>query len=186
LCPIDGSEASNAGLEEAIRFAQHQHATIRLLYIIDRSWLRGRSCMIEDFSEQLLQRGIRILEAAQAKVAAAEVNVLTTLSDGSTGGIADEIISNCRLWNANLIVMGTNGCHGDGCILIGNDAELVIQKSEVPVLLVNGKQHSGQRLMIAATKRYALNDPLICYTARQLSPENKDRFISHHAMAEPM
>lgn len=185
LCPIDGSDASSAGLDEAIKFAQQQGATIKLLYIIDRCWLRDRSSR-DDCGEQLLRRGIRILETAKAKVAAASVNVLTTLSDGSSGTVADDIIENCKLWRADLIVIGTQGCHGSGDIFIGKDAEAVIRTSEVPVLLVNVKSDSGQRLILAATKRYQSDDALLRYSYQQLPYQRRDKIISNHRLEEVM
>jgi nucleotide-binding universal stress UspA family protein len=177
LCPVDGSEAGTAGLDEAIRFAQKQRATIRLLHVIDRVHLVERRHQIEDASERQLREGFRILEMARAKVAAAEVAVQTTLCDRCIGRVADEIVGNCRLWDADLIVMGTRGCRSADNIFIGSDAEAVIQLSEVPVLLVQSSQNSHQRLIIAATKRYDFSDALICYASSHLPHQHTARHI---------
>jgi nucleotide-binding universal stress UspA family protein len=136
LCPIDGSETSNAGLAEAIRLAQYEHATIRLIYVLDTVYLQSTGYMIGEIYDQLRATGTQLLEAAKTKVAAAGIGVETVLADANTRQIADAIIAECHNWSADVIVMGTHGHRGVSRLFLGSDAEAVIRLSTVPVLLV--------------------------------------------------
>lgn len=140
LCPIDGSETSNEGLSEAIRLAQLEHATIRLLYVLDTVYLQSTGYMIGEIYEQLRASGMQLLESAKAKVTAAHIATETAMIDASARRVADAIVDDCRNWSADLIVMGTHGRRGVSHLFLGSDAEAVIRLSPVPVLLV--KAHS--------------------------------------------
>ena len=139
LCPIDGSETSNAGLAEAIRLAQQQGATIRLLYVLDTMYLQSTGYMIGEVYEQLRASGAQLLENAKAKVTATGIGVETALTDANARRVADAIVDESRTWSADVIVMGTHGRRGVSHLFLGSDAEAVIRLSTVPVLLVKSK-----------------------------------------------
>ena len=139
LCPIDGSETANAGLDEAIRLAQQQRASIRLLYVLDIIYLENSGYMIGEVYDQLRGAGLQILETAKSKVAAANVPVETVLADATAHRIADVVVDECRNTHADLIVMGTHGRRGISHLFLGSDAEAVIRMAEVPVLLVKAR-----------------------------------------------
>lgn len=139
LCPIDGSETSNAGLAEAIRLAQQQAATIDLLYVLDTVYLQSTGYMIGDIYEQLRASGAQLLETAKAKVIAAGISVETELIDASTRRVAEAIVDRSNTWAADIIVMGTHGHRGVSRLFLGSDAEAVIRMSTMPVLLVKSR-----------------------------------------------
>ena len=139
LCPIDGSETSNAGLAEAIRLAQLQGATIRLLYVLDTMYLQSTGYMIGEVYEQLRASGAQLLENAKATVTATGIGVETALTDANARRVADAIVDESRAWSADVIVMGTHGRRGVSHLFLGSDAEAVIRLSTVPVLLVKAK-----------------------------------------------
>lgn len=139
LCPIDGSDAAEAGLTEAIRIAQCEKGTIRLLNVLDVLYLQSTGYMVGDLYEQLRNSGLQLLENAQVKVAAAGIAVESKLIDANTLHVADAIVEECRSWSADVIVMGTHGRRGINHLLLGSDAETVIRLSPVPVLLVKSK-----------------------------------------------
>ena len=139
LCPIDGSETANAGLDEAIRLAQQQHASIRLLYVLDIIYLENSGYMIGEIYDQLRGAGQQILETAKTKVANANVPVETVLADATTRRIADVVVDQCRNAHTDLIVMGTHGRRGVSHLFLGSDAEAVVRMAEVPVLLVKAR-----------------------------------------------
>ncbi len=139
LCPIDGSETSNAGLIEAIRIAQSTKSTIRLLYVLDTVYLQSTGYMIGDVYEQLRSAGVQLLNDAKEKVAAAGIAVETALLDANVRRVADAIVDDCQSWKADVIVMGTHGRRGVSHLFLGSDAEAVIRLSPVPVLLVKSK-----------------------------------------------
>jgi nucleotide-binding universal stress UspA family protein len=139
LCPIDGSETSNAGLIEAIHLAQHQHGSIYLLYVLDTLPLQSAGYMIGEVYDQLRAAGEDLLKSAKSKVAAAGIDVETTLIDSNTQRIAEAIVDKSSEWLADVIVMGTHGRRGVSHLFLGSDAEVVVGMSTVPVLLVKPK-----------------------------------------------
>lgn len=139
LCPIDGSETSNAGLNEAIELAGLQGSKIHLLYVLDTVYLQSTGYMIGEIYDQLHTSGTQLLEAAKTKVAAAGIAVDTTLIDANVRRVAEAIIEECNKCSADLIVMGTHGRRGVSHLFLGSDAEAVIRLSTVPVLLVKAR-----------------------------------------------
>lgn len=139
LCPIDGSETSNAGLIEAIRLAQHQHGSIYLLYVLDTLPLQSTGYMIGEIYDQLRAAGEDLLKIAKNKVTAAGIDVETVLIDSNTQRIAEAIVDKSSEWPADVIVMGTHGRRGVSHLFLGSDAEAVARMSTVPVLLVKPK-----------------------------------------------
>ena len=136
LCPIDGSETSSAGLEEAIRIARTEGGKIRLIHALDTVYLQSTGYMIGEIYDQLRASGRQLLDDARNKVAAAGVAVETALIDSNVRRVADAIVDECRKWQADIIVIGTHGRRGVSHLLLGSDAEAVARMSTVPVLLV--------------------------------------------------
>lgn len=139
LCPIDGSETSNAGLIEAIKLAQHQQGSIYLLYVLDTQTLQSTGYMIGEIYDQLRAAGEDLLAVAKGKVTAAGIEVETALIDSNTRRIAEAIVDKSSEWLADVIVMGTHGRRGVSHLFLGSDAESVARMSIAPVLLVKSK-----------------------------------------------
>ena len=55
------------------------------------------------------------------------------------GNVKDEIISTAHEWDADLIIMGTNGRTGFDLFLSGSVSESVVRHAKCPVLVVPGK-----------------------------------------------
>jgi nucleotide-binding universal stress UspA family protein len=53
------------------------------------------------------------------------------------GKVAPLIVAHAKEWGADLIVMGTHGRHGLKRLAMGSEAESVVRKTRIPVLLVN-------------------------------------------------
>jgi nucleotide-binding universal stress UspA family protein len=146
LVPVDGSETSKRGLEEAIRVSKALGSQLRLVHIVDDSALAmnpeagiAAAPLVEDFAEG----GKEILENMRKLVAAEGINAEVVLHENFTGRIADLIVDEARKWGADLIVMGTHARGGIKHAVLGSDAEAVLHDAEVPVLLVrsaNGKK----------------------------------------------
>ncbi len=139
LVPIDGSQTSNAGLDEAIRLAKVLGADLRLLHVVDQLPLavsaEGFGMMSIDVMGLLKEAGQKVLEQAKARVQAAAVPVDTVLIDSPNGRLSDHVTAQALRWPAELIVIGTHGRRGIGRALMGSDAEQVVRHAPVPVLL---------------------------------------------------
>jgi nucleotide-binding universal stress UspA family protein len=139
LVPVDGSEISNRGLQEALKLSKVLGAHLRLVHIVDDSALAlnpetgvAAAPLVEDFAEG----GKEILEDARKLAAAEGVDAEVVLHENFTGRIADLIVDEAKKWRAELIVMGTHARGGIRHAVLGSDAEAVLHGADVPVLLV--------------------------------------------------
>jgi nucleotide-binding universal stress UspA family protein len=139
LVPIDGSETSKRGLEEAVRVSKALGGQLRLVHIVDDSALAlnpetgiAAAPLVEDFAEG----GKEILENARALAHEQGVEAEVVLHENFTGRVADLIVDEARKWRADLIVMGTHARTGIKHAVLGSDAEAVLHGADVPVLLV--------------------------------------------------
>ena len=144
LVPIDGSDASNLGLEEAIKMAKDQNATLCLLHAVDdlvvTQNLDGTvyvpASYVDEFLAALRKGGKQILAKAQAKVRKRGVKADSVFVETLGRRVSDVIIEQARKWRANLIVLGTHGRRGLTRLVMGSDAEAVVRSTPVPILLV--------------------------------------------------
>lgn len=140
LVPVDGSETSTRGLDEALRLARLTGARLRLVHVIDElSLMAGMdtfATMSADTVRLLREGGRQILADAEARAAAAGLGAETVLVDSFTRGVSDEIVHQCQEWGADLVVLGTHGRRGVKRLLLGSDAEQILRLAPTPVLLV--------------------------------------------------
>jgi len=142
LVPVDGSETSTAGLNEAVRLAKIHGSQLCVMHIVnefvfDYTWSTGQ--YINDLIEALRQGGKRILDAAEKVVLAQGIRPTRVMMESIGGVAADLILQQAGEWGADLIVMGTHGRRGIFRLAMGSDAEQVVRGSTVPVLLVRGQ-----------------------------------------------
>lgn len=142
LVPVDGSEASTLGLQEAIKLAKDFGAVLKAIHVVNDLVLVNTSYFPQSVYDQtmaaLRQGGKKILESAQAAARASAAELQIDLLD-TVGGPADAIIADAKTWGADLIVMGTHGRRGLRRLALGSDAEMVLRASPVPVLFVRGQ-----------------------------------------------
>lgn len=144
LVPIDGSPTSNQGLDEAIKLAKLTGADLKLLNVVD-PWALATAqeegfTMTPDVLALLNEGGQAILSKARARVEAAGARAQTRFADSLAGRICDVVVDEAQQWGAELIVIGTHGRRGVARFLLGSDAEQVMRRSPVPVLVVRGKE----------------------------------------------
>jgi len=139
LVPIDGSETAALGLREAIKLAKAQGARIRLIHVLDV--LPAASPPVgaagaELVIAQLRSGGHTILKDAEATARQAGLQVDSKLLEEIGGQAGEHIVGEAASWPADLIVCGTHGRRGIRRMVMGSDAEYVVRRSAVPVLLV--------------------------------------------------
>jgi nucleotide-binding universal stress UspA family protein len=86
------------------------------------------------------QAGSELLARATAKAKLAGVQTSETVLEMPAGRVADSILDEAKAAGCELIVMGTHGRRGFRHLMLGSDAERVLQLSTVPVLVV---RHPG-------------------------------------------
>jgi len=144
LVPVDGSAASSRGLDEAIRLARNQGATIYLLhvveeYVITQSFDASR-VTLERLLEELREAARKVLAEAERKVVAAGVACRTVLEESAAQRVADIVVAQAAALQVDLIVLGTHGRRGLRRVVLGSDAEIVLRYATVPILMVRAPQ----------------------------------------------
>jgi nucleotide-binding universal stress UspA family protein len=142
LVPVDGSETSTAGLNEALKLAKIHGSQLCLVHIVnelilDYTYVPGQYS--QDLFEALRKAGQEILDAAETTVQRQGIKPHCVLIESIGGAAADLILEQAKEWRADLIVMGTHGRRGIFRLAMGSDAEQVVRASTVPVLLVRGQ-----------------------------------------------
>jgi len=140
LVPVDGSATSNRGLDESIRLAKLTGSRLRLVHAVDSLvFSTGMEFATGDIVGALMDAGAQILAEAKARVEASGVPVDTFLSESLASRVCDVVVTQAKVWNADLIVIGTHGRRGVGRLLIGSDAEQIVRTAPVPVLLIRSE-----------------------------------------------
>jgi nucleotide-binding universal stress UspA family protein len=145
LVPYDGSEPSRAGLREAIDLAADSGATLVVLHVVSElpllmggeAYVNYRELVeiLNKTGQQLAQEAVGIAEKDGVKC---ESNVV----DGGATAVCDVILDQIAAKRCDLVVMGTHGRRGLKRLTLGSDAELVVRRSSVPVLLAKAAEAS--------------------------------------------
>ena len=142
LVPIDGSDSSLRGLDEAIKFAKSTGATLKLVHAVNEFFPDmgfGAVIYTQELIDSLRKGGSAILNAAASKVREQGVAFEKILLDQIGSRVSDLILEQAKNWPADLIVMGTHGRRGLSRLAMGSDAEMVLRSALVPVLLVRAE-----------------------------------------------
>lgn len=142
LVAIDGSTASQRGLDEAIRFAGVTGGQLLLVHVVNEviapmSVDAPNSPAYYDMViGAIREAGKKVLAQAAERVAQARVRGEQKLVESLGSRAADQIVQVSKEWPADLIVLGTHGRRGLKRLAMGSDAELVLRLSTVPVLMI--------------------------------------------------
>ena len=144
LVPVDGSETSTRGLNEAIRLAKIHGGGLRLVHIVNEFILDvtySPGLYPENLIESLRAGGKATLDAAQTAAQNAGVKSERVMLESIGGVPADFILAQAKEWKADLIVMGTHGRRGLLRLALGSNADLVVRGATMPVMLIRAKPH---------------------------------------------
>lgn len=139
LVPVDGSEAADRGLMEAITMATSEGTTLRLVHVVNELMFNtgyAPTMYYDQLLESMREGGKEILRKAEAVAREHGAQSQTVLLESIGGRAADLIVEQAQKWPADVIVMGTHGRRGLKRLVMGSDAELVLRLSPVPVLMV--------------------------------------------------
>lgn len=127
----DGSESVKRAVDVGLDLANRFDATVHALSVIDAG-------EVDASPEQLREELETALEThADAALATVEERASLELrTDVREGRPAREICAYAREIDADLVVTGTRGRHGENRLLLGSVAERVVRTSPVPVLTV--------------------------------------------------
>jgi nucleotide-binding universal stress UspA family protein len=140
LVAIDGSQAAQLALAEALKIARAAHSTVIAVFVAEHaaSMVDVGTGLIDEevFPMGPTGAAMATLEDARALFEQRGVRGVTRIVDSygeDIAGALGRIAGECE---ADLVVMGTHGRQGIGRLLLGSVAEAVLRHTEVPVLLV--------------------------------------------------
>lgn len=142
LVAVDGSSTSNKALVAALQMASYSggRSTLRLIHVLDElAYLTGYD-PYGSYSGELIkvmrEAGEKILVEALAIAQSAGVQADTLLIDELGERLGQTVANAAKLWNADLIVVGTHGRRGVSRMLLGSGAEQIVRLAPIPVLVV--------------------------------------------------
>ncbi len=139
LVPVDGSPTSERGLQEAVGLARTTGATLHLLHLLTEHPMYADMAppgALKNTLDNIQGRGERLLAKAGATAKAQGVEADTRLRPAGSRTVAELIVDEAVDAGCDLIVMGTHGRRGLSRITMGSDAEGVIRRAPVPLLLI--------------------------------------------------
>ena len=146
LVPVDGSAASARGLDEAIELARHLKARLRLVHVVE-PWVMvapEAPAAALQVAESIRSIGAGLLKECESKVTNAGIRVDAELIETVGDSAGECIVRKAKEVDAELIVCGTHGRRGIRRLLMGSDAEYIVRRAPVPVLLVRDQESAGR------------------------------------------
>lgn len=141
LVAVDESDTSRHALRQAVELAGRLSATLRMIHVVDMSWLPiGPEVAIDTGALSAARRGVGEKALALARDAAreagfeAEAGLIET--ETPIQHVAEVLAREAARWGADLVVMGTHGRRGFQHLMLGSVAEKMVRLSSLPVLLV--------------------------------------------------
>ncbi|WP_265110531.1 universal stress protein [Halosolutus halophilus] len=131
LIPVDGSDEARRAAKRGLEFAQVFDATVDVLHVVARRSRRLTKTEAEE--ARLRERGEEILEEIEAIASDLGHPATTTVTSGKP---TVQIAEFAATRNAALIVVGRQGRTGLGKRLLGGVTEGLLNRSDVPVLVV--------------------------------------------------
>lgn len=140
LVAIDGSQAAQLALEEALKIAEAAEAIVTAVFVANygAQMLDITAGLIEGQagSTPAIEAAKATLEDARALFEQRKIRGLTRVIDAYGDDIASVLYRVASECEADLVVMGTHGRHGVGRLLLGSVAEAFLRRADVPVLLI--------------------------------------------------
>jgi nucleotide-binding universal stress UspA family protein len=144
LVAIDGSEGSEAAIDEALDLAQDVGAHITFAFVRKPP----ASLLGYPYYERLLSHELATARETLDSATDRAVDVgIDSASEILEGDPVDEILSVADNRGVDLIVMGSRGRGAFAGALLGSVSSAVVQHANVPVLVA--KERSGRRLVAA-------------------------------------
>lgn len=128
MVAVDGSETSRHALEQAVELARNSSAKLRIVHVVDMSWLSiALELAIDTTALSAARRsaGEKIISATHEAVRQAGLETETALieTETPTQHIAEAIAQEASRWPAELLVMGTHGRRGFQSFTLGSVTE---------------------------------------------------------------
>ena len=142
LVPVDGSPTSAKALDTAIGLARLNGARVRLFHVVDEldhvNGFETPKAYREDLLPLMRAGGERMLAQMRRRVTDQGLVCDSVLVESGAGRVCEQVAEEARLVHADMIVLGSHGRRGLARMLMGSDAEQIVRRAPVPVLVVKG------------------------------------------------
>ncbi|BCA96576.1 universal stress protein A [Legionella antarctica] len=149
MLAIDGSNVSNAAVEEINRLTKGKRIHLRVVHVVDEKMVYcggpgfDHSLIINSLKEEgaeVLESAVKIIE----KQSAIKVEKFLLELKVFRETIADMIVAEAADWPADLLVIGSHGRRGFSHFFLGSVAEQVVRNATIPVLIVRSSNELKQ------------------------------------------
>ncbi len=140
LCPIDFSDTSRWGMQEALEIARRHGAVVHLLHVLEEPWPGARGDPIAPHEFLNRARESAGADLAAWKKEAEELAPGKVVAELLGGHPATEIARVARGGEFDLVVMGTHGRRGLRRLVVGSVTEEVIRSAPCSVLVVRPRR----------------------------------------------
>jgi len=143
LCPIDFSEASRHGVEQAVALAAQYRSRITALYALaPTTFALSEVAASMDGISELEQ----LRKCTEQEFASATERGIVVDAAVDVGQPVDRILARAVELPTDLIVMGTHGAGGFQHLVLGSVTEKVLRKAPCPVLTVPPRARATPQL----------------------------------------
>jgi len=127
----DGSASTERAVTVGLDLVRRFDGTVHALSVVDENEVTSTPREVRADLRQSLERRGR--DAVERIADRSDRDVTTAIREGKP---ATEICEYAASVDADIVVTGTRGRHGEHALLLGSVAEAVVRKSPVPVLTV--------------------------------------------------
>ncbi|MFU8868037.1 universal stress protein [Natronococcus sp.] len=142
LAPTDGSDAADAALERALRFADLEGATVHVLSVVDTTAnpMRFGVAEVADLDRARTDLVDGIVDACGDRTPELEVRGAVR-----RGRPAETILEYAEEQAIDLLVVGRTGRGGVAEALLGSTADRLVRRSPIPVVVVPDVDETDDR-----------------------------------------
>src|SRR5512137_1158726 len=135
LVSMDGSEASQRAMSQAVDLAKLCNAKLHTIYVVETGLFSSLPMegTVEIMYSVLEKEGEEVMERAQKYASEKSITVITHLKQGHAGS---EILALAEEEKSDLIIVGSHGKSNTDRLLIGSVSTFVVTHSTVTTMVV--------------------------------------------------
>ena len=135
LVAMDGSEASQRALSDAVDLAKLCNAKLHAIYVVETGLFSSLPMegTVEIMYSVLEKEGEEVMERAKKYAAGKGITVITHMNQGHAGS---EILALAEEEKADIIIVGSHGKSNTDRLLIGSVSTFVVTHSTVTTMVV--------------------------------------------------
>jgi len=135
LVAMDGSEASQRALSDAVDLAKLCNAKLHAIYVVETGLFSSLPMegTVEIMYSVLEKEGEEVMERAKKYAAGKGITVITHMNQGHAGS---EILALAEEEKADIIIVGSHGKSNTDRLLIGSVSTFVVAHSTITTMVV--------------------------------------------------